>query len=148
MGTGTQEIMVPDVKVTAVTACSIYDSSGTLTEALDSDDIADLAIYPYGVIRRRSRGAFNWGSRNVTITYTHGWTSIPADLKRAALMLAMNQLTTSNLSDRTTSYSDGSMNYQLSTAGRISGDGWIQPFGLPEVDTTLRRYCQRIPGIA
>ena len=79
-----------------------YNSDGTVNETFDSDDLSDLAIYPGGIIVRRTRGTFPAGYRNCYLTYTHGWTAVPADIKWAGLIASLQELTFSNISERAT----------------------------------------------
>lgn len=136
-GDGGATIMVSERHVTAVTACIEYSSDLTVSETFDATDLSNLAIYEEGIITRRQGGTFIWGHKNIYITYTHGYATVPADIKRAALIVCLNELTFSNVSDRTTSFSDGAMTFQLATAGRAN-----QFYGLPMVDSVLARYRQ------
>jgi len=141
-GTGRNSIMVSKNEVTAVTACICYSSDMTVSETFDATDITNLAIDEGGVIYRRQGGVFIYGHKNIYITYTCGYTSVPADIKRAALMVCLNELTFSNISDRSTSFSDGNMTFQLATAGRTN-----QWYGLPMVDSVLQRHNRTLPGL-
>jgi hypothetical protein len=141
-GMGNNELLVAETKVSAVTACETYNSNRSVCETFDAADLTDLAIYPGGIIIRCSRGFFSKGRQNVLVTYTHGFSAVPGDIKRAALMVALSELTMSNVGDRTTSFSDGNMTYQLATAGRVN-----QWFGLPLVDSVLARYRRIMPVV-
>lgn len=142
-GTGARALILPHVKLISVTACIIYDSSLSIIETFDATDLADLALYDSGKIVRRSEGLFDEGEKNVKITYKHGYTAVPGPIKRAALIVALDQLVSSNVGDRMTYMSDGSMTYSMAVAGRGG-----QEFGIPEVDSILQRYSYRYPGIA
>lgn len=141
-GGGASGVLLSETKITAVTACVTYNSDGTVNETFDADDLSDLAIYPGGIIVRRTRGTFPTGYRNVYVTYTHGWTAVPADIKWAGLIASLQELTFSNISERATGMSDGNMTFSLSTAGQ-SG----RFYGLPAVDEVLARYRVSQPGI-
>jgi hypothetical protein len=142
-GDGSNEIILPHQEVSAVTACVIYNPDGSVNETLDADDLADLAIEPYGLVARCSRGVFIRGRRNVEITYTHGYANVPADIKRVALIVCCLEMIPTDISDRTTSFSDGNMTFQMSRAG---GPGhW---YGYDTVDAVLRGYDRTLPGIA
>ncbi len=142
-GDGNQTIMVSGNKVSAVTACVIYNSDGTTNETLDATDLTDLAVYPIGKIVRRSRGYFPSGSRNVYVTYTCGFSTVPPAIKRAALQVCVNQLIPGNTDQRMTSMTTEGRTWSLATAGRPG-----QWYGLPEVDSALQRYNYTLPAIA
>jgi hypothetical protein len=80
---------------------------------------------------------------NIKAKYYAGWSVVPFDIKRAALIVAVNELPPDNISDRVTSFSDGSANYQMVTAG-VRGAAT----SLPEVNAILQRYNETRPGIA
>jgi len=143
-GDGSDTIYVSEFDVASVTACITYATDLTVSETFDATDLLDLAIYPHtGRIVRRQQGTFPVGQNNVYITYVHGYTTVPADIKRAALMVLLTELTYTSVGDRTTSFSDGNMTFQLATAGRTN-----QWYGLPLVDSVLARHRRELPGVA
>lgn len=142
-GTGTDTLWVRHHRLQAVTACTVYDCTGTVSRAFDEADLADLAVYPAGKIVRRARGLFLWGRRNVKLTYSHGWDSTPLAVKRAALRLCVDELVASDVSRRVTQMADGEMRYNFSVPGR----GKTEWTGIPVVDTVLRTYNEKIVGM-
>jgi hypothetical protein len=72
----------------------------------------------------------------VTVGYEHGYTSTPARISRAALMLARSWLVAGPVDDRASTFAsvDGGT-YSLVTAGRAGS-----LFGLPEVDAAVQQY--------
>jgi hypothetical protein len=126
-----------------VTAASIDGVS------FSAPEIADLVSYPDGRIVRRTLGYWygDWpNSQNISLTYTHGWATTPAAIKRVALRVCMQNMLTSDfkmLDARMTSFSDGSANYSLITPGRAGA--WYMD---PEVNQVLSEYSEERPGIA
>lgn len=83
------------------------------------------------------------GTANLRVTYTHGYAAPPEPIKRAALILAVNDLTSSNVSDRATQQATEFGTYNLAVAGWREG----QWYGLPIVDSVLARYSERGPKV-
>lgn len=143
-GSGTSSLLLSQAKVQAITAGVVYDADMVARETFDATDLADLAIYPDGRLIRRTEGSWTYGHRNVKLTIVHGYPACPAEIRRAALALAVTKLVPSDLGDRATYMSDGNMTFSLATAdGRFGRE-----YGLPWVDTTLARYSHKLPGIA
>lgn len=142
-GDGTDTLWVAHHRLQSVTACTVYDSTGAVSETFDATDLADLAVYPEGKIVRRTCGLFLEGHRNVKLTYTHGWSTTPAPIKRAALRLCVDWMVASDISSRVTQMADGELRYNFSVPGR----GKTEWTGLPLVDTTLRTYNEKIVGM-
>jgi hypothetical protein len=136
---GTQTIYLPFAKLISVSAAVIYDYDGVaVSETLDATDLT-----------RRAGGLWSpRGERNVKLTFKHGYTAVPYAIKRAAMTIATYKLIPSDIYDRTTAMSDGTMTFSLATAGRRMGNGAVQWFGIPAVDTVLEQYDQTLPGIA
>lgn len=142
-GSGSASLLFNDGRLQAVTSAVVYDSAGSVVETFDATDLSDLAIYSYGKIVRQSRGTFPSGHRNVKITRVHGWTVCPDEIRRAALKLAVKELVPSNISGFSTSVSGGDQTFVLSVAGRTN-----QWTGDPEIDSILKEYSERLPGVA
>lgn len=142
-GSGSDTIWVPHHRLQSVTACTVYDSTGAVSETFDAADLADLAVYPVGRIVRRSGDWFLAGQRNVKLTYVHGWATTPPAIKRAALRLCIDELVPSDVSRRVTQMADGEMRYNFSVPGR----GRTEWTGIPVVDTVLRTYNEKIAGM-
>lgn len=118
----------------AVTAVS---QSGV---ALSPTELAQLSINR-GVLRWLASGvAQPWetGIDNVSITYTAGFSSIPADVKEATLQATRARVlalaSNASIDDRRTSINTdhGTITYVIAGEGR--------PTGYPEVDEVLMRY--------
>lgn len=96
-----------------------------------------------GVLRQFSAGSsvpIQWlaGVENVAVTYTHGFSAIPGDVKEAALQATRARLLSTNsnagVDDRRTS-----MNTEMGTVNFVIA-GENRPTGYPEVDAVLLGY--------
>ncbi len=81
--------------------------------------------------------------KNITVTYTHGYSETPpADLKQAMLRAARNWLLTmdawSGKDSRATTISNEDGTFQLSTAGKG------RPTGIPDVDVVIMDWAARV----
>ncbi len=141
-GTGTRELLIPYLELTAVTACTVYDEYLAVYETFDADDLADLAIDPAGIIIRRTRGTFLRGLRNVSLAITHGMDTVPEEIKWAALKLALWELIPNDVDQRATAVTVDGRTWSMATAGRA---GYYT--GIPEVDEVLKEHDRRVPGI-
>lgn len=107
--------------------------------ALSVTQLAALKPYPDGRITRVD-GA-SWSSSTsyqdlaVSITYTHGWATVPDQIKQAALMLCVRLLVGNDVPMNATSFSDGGATFSLTYAG--AAPHWT---GLAWVDAVLDRY--------
>jgi|LSQX01.2.fsa_nt_gb hypothetical protein len=142
-GDGMSKILLPYVRVTAVTACVIYDADGNAYETFAAEDIADLAVYPEGAVVRKTRGSFLKGARNVHMTFTHGYEAVPEAIKWAALRVCMWEIVPQDGDQRMTALTADGRTWSMAVAGRA---GFY--YGLPEVDEVLKEYDERIPSIA
>jgi hypothetical protein len=70
----------------------------------------------------------------VVVAYEYGWPTPPADVSRAAMILARYELVSSDISDRMVSFSNDLGEVRLSVPGNK------YPTGIPIVDATLARY--------
>lgn len=139
-GSGTSELALPDLRVNAITAVTVTDSTGTET-IYDATALADLRVTDYGFLRRKSLGYFTQGYGNVEVTYTYG-VETPLPIKRAALILLVNRLIPSDISDRAQSFvnESGTLSYSSANGNK--------PTGLPEVDAILAKYSDNRVSIA
>ena len=82
--------------------------------------------------------------RNIRVDYTHGYQPIPYEVKRAAMWVARNYLTGSNMPRNAISQVDELGTFRLAVPGERGS--W---FGLPEVDRVLRDYRSRnhVPAV-
>jgi hypothetical protein len=103
---------------------------------LSAPEIAAISLYPSGRICRQPTQTSWWGPtrQNVVVAYEHGWTSVPSDIARAALVLARYELVSNDLSDRMVGFDNDLGSVRLSVPGRN------YPTGIPVVDATLARY--------
>ena len=141
-GDGSESVRVSSHRALAVR--SIRIRSGATWTALSSDELADVIVYPRGLLYRETLGTFPAGRRNVEVVYEHGIQPVPAEIRLAGLRLLRDQLVKSPLDDRATSQAGEFGTFSLATAGR-SGSY----FGLPLVDEVLHRYrAERLPVVA
>lgn len=98
--------------------------------------LSEIDVKPEGALERVS--GFNG---EVTVYYEHGYELPPAPVKRAALTLLVSRLVPSNIDKRVISHTDESGTRQYAVPGR---DG---PFGIPEVDSIVKRFRDDDPGI-
>jgi hypothetical protein len=75
--------------------------------------------------------------QNVHVTYEHGYTEPPLDIKRAALILLLREVVPSDMPDRAVSISTQDGTFRLATPGENT------PTGIPNVDEVLNRYRMR-----
>lgn len=132
-GHGDPHLALPDARVTAITAVESWDgsawvASGLTYRLMDDGSLLGDARWPYG-------------RANLRVTYDHGYAEPPAAIKRAALILAVNQLVTTNSNDRATQVATEEGTYNLAVAG------WRAQayYGIPVVDSVLARYSERGP---
>ena len=131
------------VSVPSVTVISI---DGTET-AFTATELSDLVCYPHKLVRRS--GAFATGSRNVRVVYTHGYSTVPEDIKQAAMEVLTMQppdgLVPTNVTSYATDGSDGTVNWS-----RVKDAARSRWFGNEMVDSVLREHrdLETLPGIA
>lgn len=143
-GNGRDAIEIPGAAaVSALLSVSERASGGTALSAYTAGELADVLVYPAGLLVRETMGTFASGRRNVVVEFEHGVTPVPLEIREAALRLLRDQIVPSNLPDRATSQSNEFGAFSLATAGMRGA--W---FGIPRVDAVLDRYRRRLPGIA
>ncbi len=131
-GTGGRTLKIPHHKVTQVLNCTISAVAQTAS-----------AIIPLPTERllHHTTGVFSPPSAadplNVHVTYEHGYTEPPLDIKRAALLLLLREVVPSDLPDRALSMSTADGTFRLAAPGENS------PTGIPTVDEVLNRYRYR-----
>lgn len=140
-GDGSESVRVANQRVLAVR--SIRVRNGATWTAFSAEELADVIVYPRGMLYRETLGTFPAGRRNVEVAYEHGLQPVPAEIRLAALRLLRDQLVKSPLDDRATSQSGEFGTFALATAGRNGSY-----FGLPLVDEVLNRYRERVPVVA
>ncbi len=142
-GSGNRMLALPFRRLLSLTAVTIYDAAQTLVQTFDATDLSDVALYTDGRMVRRSRGTWLRGELNIALTFTHGYTTTPAEIKRAALILAVYKLVPTDITDRATYMSDGSMTFSLATPGMRGSY-----YGLPMVDAVLNRYSEQPAAVS
>jgi hypothetical protein len=134
-GSASPYLTLPHGKVTAVSAVESWDGSAWVASGLSYRLLDDGSLL--------SDSRWLYGRANLRVTYSHGYAEPPAPVKRAALILAVNQLVTTNSNDRATQVATEEGTYNLSVAG------WREHayYGLPVVDSVLARYSARTPMV-
>lgn len=135
-GPGCDLLLLPDPRVSSVDAIARWD--GTAWAPVTSAYRLTLG----GLLLT---GAASWtrGAASIRVTYTHGYDEPPPQVKLAALILAVNDLVGSNISDRATQQTNEYGAFNLSVPGWREG----QWYGLPPVDSALQRYCEHTPRV-
>lgn len=84
-------------------------------------------------------------SLTVRVGYEYGYVYPPEPIRRAALIAVVYELTPTNISERTMSFSDqNGQTYRYATPGK-GQNSW---YGLPSVDSILADYREAVTGIA
>ncbi|MDD1749232.1 MAG: hypothetical protein LUO89_05085 [Methanothrix sp.] len=130
-GQGGMKLFTPQGPIQTVDAIEYWN--GTEFEAVDSDTYTDYIGGPdrdYIAFREQYR----WvkGQDNWRVTYTYGYDSLPADLKRALLMIAQAFTKISTRSPDIKSQSDGEQTFTYSDA-QVSNIA-------PDAEAILMRY--------
>lgn len=140
---GGRALELPDVEVTALRSVATRAAGGATWTEYTASELAGVVALPDGVLYRES-GGWPPGRQNVRVAYECGFTQPPADIRRAALILAVNQLVPRDIGDRALSISSEVGTFRLSTAGERA---WTW-FGFPNVDAVLQQYARlRMPVI-
>ncbi len=140
-GDGTCELLLTYPEVTEVSTVAYIDTDGTST-TFTADELADLIVYPRGKIRRRGGSAFTAGYQNYAVTYTSGPTSVPGDLKRAALWVCERRLVASDVPAEAETGNWEGINWAATVDP--SRNRW---YGNHRVDGVLARYRRVLPGV-
>ena len=106
-------------------------------------DVSKLTPDPLLPVIWRSDGIWTApsnGAPNVTVSYRHGHETPPDEIRRAALILArvtlLKDVTGAGIPEQASSWNDGTGQFVAFAANDQAGR-W---FGIPAVDTTLRRH--------
>lgn len=135
-GVGSADLLLPDARVSAVDSVEGWDGTTWAATAVAYRLLdGDVLLY--------DGGRWGRGRANLRVSYTHGYAEPPAPIKRAALILAVNDLVSSNVSDRATQQTNEFGSYNLAVPGWKDG----QWYGLPIVDSVLQRYSERLPRV-
>jgi hypothetical protein len=134
-GSGTCELVVPDMQLRAIRAASVAPMAGAAMLALTSAELAAVAPQASGVLIRDDGGIWPQGHNNVLVEYEYGLDMPPANLHDMTLRRLQWYLSAlaSGVPDRAVSYTvaDGGV-YRLSAAGTRST-------GIPDVDAAYMR---------
>lgn len=142
-GDGTYYLALDWPRITAISAVSSRNYS-TWT-AFTADELAELyAPTESGSMVYREGALWTKGVKNFKVTYTAGYTTVPAEIKRAALMWCVTELPTSNIAFSANSYSENGAEYSFNL-GDGYNDNWHR---IPEVRRAIRMYSHKIPGIS
>lgn len=94
-GASGYELVLPHVEVRRVRSAALYgDPSAAASSTLDSTELNAIPPAPSGVIRRYNG---TWDATWVKVGYEHGLSTVPADLKRAAMRLTREMLNQSKI---------------------------------------------------
>jgi len=114
---------------------------------LTGPQMAGMSVYSdEGIIQSVNASFFGFGYRNIAVWYEYGYDQCPLPVKRAALVYARYLLLSNNQDNRQISATN-----EMNDSGGVTqahGPGRFRPTGLPDVDSVLWRYCDRIPGFA
>lgn len=128
-----------------LTSVTVIDTDDTET-AFTADELSDVVKYPDKLVRRS--GTFTSGYRNIKVVYVHGYTTVPADIKNAALQILKMQPPFGLVPSSTPSYAVG---------GTEGGINWTRVvdidrgrfYGDEAIDSVIRYHRSRetLPGI-
>lgn len=143
-GDGCATLWLRDMQVQSILAAATREPGSTTWTALSVSELADLLVMPNGRVIRDSLGYWTSGARNIRVDYVYGYQPVPWEVKRAAMWVARNYLSGSNVPRNAISQVDELGTFRLAVPGERGS--W---FGNPEVDRVLRDYQarNRIPGV-
>jgi hypothetical protein len=135
-GSGTNELIVPDLMVRTVRAASVAERYGAALVPLTSDQLAAVAPEPSGVLIRDDGAVWPRGHQNVIVDYEHGADRPPEDIHQNSMLRLRSVMgrTTSGIPDRVLSYSiaDGGI-YRIALPSATST-------GIPDIDAAYKRH--------
>jgi len=113
-GTGTDALMLPNLPVTA---------AGTVT--VNGGTVTDYNLGSNGILYRGTAGPATWltwpvGRQNIRVTYTHGFGTVPADVRMVALSVAQRIVVQGVASEE--SMGDVSVKYATPTMDLTPGE--------------------------
>lgn len=115
--------------------------------ALTATELAAVKAHPDGRLVRTD--GLTWSSSTgyqdlaVSVTYVHGWASVPDMINEAALRLLCVMLIGSDVPESAISFSDGGASYQFARPGRAPH--WT---GIDYVDSRLAMFAENTVVIA
>lgn len=146
-GDGTRRLLLPDVMVTDVLSVTVYgeDIGADVADEVTGNELLDIEWDgDAGVLVRTDGSVFPEGSRNIVVDYQHGYEQVPATVRRAAMMVAVEVLVPSGLPQRATAQSTDLGDFRISVANLELG----RPTGIPDVDVTIAEFGRRRPRFA
>jgi hypothetical protein len=134
-GSGTTDLIVPDMYVRTVRAVSTADRYGLALTALDAGSLAAVAPLPEGVLARDDGGIWPPGRRNVLVEYEHGLDMPPEEIRSNSKLhfRSIVNRPKSGVPERALSYTtpDGGI-YRMTLPGQDTT-------GIPDVDAAYAR---------
>jgi hypothetical protein len=123
-GDGSTDLLVPDPGLIEV-----------LTAEIAGVAVTDFVVDPSGLIYREA--GWRCGRRNIELTYLHGFSTPPEDVRRAAVRLARHYLVPdpTDYDERSSSLSTEFGTYVFTTPGVRGAET-----SLPEVNAVIQRY--------
>lgn len=145
-GSGTYRLMIPDLLPLTVTTVELRGGDGVF--AADTVDLAVIELDDAGFLDRYDGACWVRGWRNYRVTYTHGWATVPLEIARAALGIAIIQLIPTDLPAGVTTLSSGEGTFTVSTAGQSRNPFSQQGiYGVPWIDEIVYRYKLNVPAV-
>lgn len=135
-GSGLYTLHLPDFYVRSIKSVTSDSVAYTSTE------LADIRIWEWGVIQRKTLGSFTSGTGNIDVYYEYGWDQPPEPIRHAALRMVVDKLVPSNIDDRTLQFTDDLGTRQFAVAGKRF------PTGIPDVDQILHEFSEKGPVLA
>jgi hypothetical protein len=143
-GSGTDELVLPDMQVRAVRSAKVAVRAGGTFIALSVDQVAAVAPDASGVLVRDDGDVWPRGRKNVLVEYEHGLDYPPEEVRTAAMLRLRSRLGMGNtgVPDRAISFTvaEGGV-YRLSTPGK-------DRTGVPDVDAAYLRHRDEAVWIA
>lgn len=145
-GCGGTELLLPQLRVTAVRSIETRATAESAWTAVAAGDLAAVRIAIGGVLSVPS--GIDRGVANVRATYEHGWEQPPEQIRAAALLVLRHTVVPDDIGPRVTSLTSELGTTAYATAGRV-GNLWsaFPHYGIPQVDATLARYSERVPAV-
>lgn len=131
-GNGMTKMLLPDSEIDAL--LEVYADGVAIDET-------DIELDPSGVITH----PLEWskGTQNIEVVYLHGYLTVPAPVRRAAMTVATEYLVVSALPARATAQSTDLGEFRITMANVDAG----RDTGIPEVDAVIARFGRRRPVI-
>lgn len=144
-GSGISTLVVPDTEVTSfISATNLEEEIGPDTEDdLTATELVDVETKIEGILVRTDGNDWTAGTQNWIIEYEHGINPTPAPFKRAAMILAVENLVRNALPHRATSQSTDLGEFRISVANPTIG----RDTGIPEVDAIIHLHGRRRPVV-